>query len=135
MGLPSLPEAPTITVSIPTSPPTTATESDPPTFAKAYAELSPGVVRIDVQRCDSIGSGTGFLVGDDLIATVAHVVSGMSTLRVTQETRSTSATVIGLDEENDMALIRTSSPLTDPILPFDPEGPVVGERIGVIGAL
>jgi len=117
------------------SPSTPPTQSDPPTFAQTYAQISPAVVRIDVQGRDSSGSGTGFLVGNDLIATVAHVVSGVSTLRVTQETRSTStsATVIGLDETTDLALIRTSSPLAGPVLTFDPEGPVVGERIGIIG--
>jgi hypothetical protein len=127
------PEAPTITMTIPTTPSTTPTKTDPPTFVNAYAKLSPGVVRIDVQRCDNSGSGTGFLVGDNLIATVAHVVSGMSTIRVTQETRSTSATVIGLDEANDVALLRTSSPLEGPLLVLDPDGPAVGERIAVIG--
>jgi len=128
------PEAPPTASSDPAaSASTPPTQSDPPTFAQTYAQISPAVVRIDVQSCDSSGSGTGFLVGDHLIATVAHVVSGMSTLRVTQETRSTSATVIGLDETTDLALIRTSSPLAGPVLTFDPEGPVVGERIGVSG--
>jgi serine protease Do len=126
--------APVTAASRPTSSPSVSpTESAPPNFAQTYKEVSPGVVRIDVQGCESSGSGTGFLIGDNLVVTVAHVVSEMSTVRLTQETRSTSGTVIGLDETQDVALIRTSSPLEGHVLAFDPEGPVVGERVGVIG--
>ena len=105
----------------------------PVTFADTYAAVTSGVVRIDEQGCDGGGSGTGFLIGPDLVATVAHVVKGSATLRITQGTRSASAEVLGLDDSSDTALIRVSRPLPGHIFHFSAQGPVVGERIGVIG--
>ena len=103
------------------------------TFASTYDDVSPGVVRIDVADCEGAGSGTGFLIAPDLVATVAHVVSGAATVRLTQGTRSVSATVLGLDEASDTALLQTTRPLTGHVFGFAAKGPVVGERIGVIG--
>lgn len=116
------------------SPSPSPTPSPTPTsFAQTYAEVSSGVVRIDVAGCEGGGSGTGFLIDDDLVATVAHVVSDAATVRVTHGTTSTSATVLGMDEETDTALVRTSGPLSGHVFDLAEEGPVVGERIGVIG--
>ena len=105
----------------------------PQTFADTYAAVASGVVRIDGQTCQGGWSGTGFLVGPHLVATVAHVVSGTATLRVTQGTRSTAANVLGLDDANDVALIHTGDALDGHLFTLTAEGPVVGERVGVIG--
>lgn len=105
----------------------------PVTFADTYAAVTSGVVRIDEQGCGEGGSGTGFLIGPDLVATVAHVVKGSATLRITQGTRSVSAEVLGLDDSSDTALIRVSRPLQGHVFQFSAQGPVVGQRIGVIG--
>lgn len=106
---------------------------EPSSFSETYSSVSDGVVRIDSQTCDDSGSGTGFLIAPDLIATVAHVVSGAATVRITQETRSTSAEVVGLDATDDVALLRTSRPLDGHVFELSPAGPKPGERIGVIG--
>ena len=119
----------------PTPSPAPEPSPSPPaaTFASTYQDVSPGVVRIDAARCAEAGSGTGFLIAPDLVATVAHVVSGAATVRLTQGTRSVAATVLGLDEATDTALLRTSRPLAGHVFEFAAKGPVVGERIGVIG--
>ena len=119
--------------SAPTVTPTPTPTPTPTTFQQTYADVNSGVLRVDTSTCDSGGSGTGFLVGPDLIATVAHVVSGAATVRITQGIRSTSATVLGFDETTDTALLRSSSPLQGHVFTFSPAGPQVGERIGVIG--
>ncbi len=123
---PPRPSSSTTTVAPPTSAP-------PATFTQTYGDVNSGVVRIDVQGCEGSGSGTGFLIAPDLIATVAHVVRGAATVRVTQDTRSTSAEVLGLDDTSDVALIRTPRPLSGHNFVFARGGPAVGDRVGVIG--
>ena len=103
------------------------------TFSQTYEDVNSGVIRIDVETCSGSGSGTGFLVAPDLVATVAHVVDGAATVRITQGTRSTSAEVLGVDDANDTALLRTGSELEGHVFELSEEGPAVGERVGVIG--
>ena len=116
-----------------TPPPSPSPSPSPATFEQTNKEVESGVVRIDAQGCEGAGTGTGFLIGSDLVATAAHVVSDTATLRVTQETTSVSATVVGFDAPTDTALIRTSKDLTGHRFVFRPEGPMVAEPIGVIG--
>lgn len=75
--------------------------------------MSTGVVRIDAEDCDSGYAGSGFLIGDNLVATVAHVIEDDGIIAVTSPTEhiTTAATVIGISHDHDVALLRTSSPL------------------------
>ena len=128
-------------LSIPASSPSTAPMPSrtptpgptPATFEQTNKKVESGVVRIDAQGCEDAETGTGFLIDSDLVATAAHVVSDTATVRVTQETTSVSATVVGFDAATDTALIRTSKDLTGHRFVFRPEGPVVAEPIGMIG--
>jgi S1-C subfamily serine protease len=129
------PSAPPVTPSPTASAsPSPSPSPTPTTFAETYEDVHSGVVRIDVQGCDGIGSGTGFLIGEDLVATVEHVVRDAATVRVTHGTRSTSATVLGLDESTDTALLRTNEDLEGHGFDFAADGPAVGERIGSSGS-
>ena len=79
--------------------PISSAASPPPTWAQTFATLSTGVVRID-DICDSGGremTGTGFLIAPDLVATVAHVVEGDGSLRVTSPSAgiATAAQIVG----------------------------------------
>lgn len=104
-------------------------------WSKVFADASTGVVRIDVRACGSGGTGTGFLIGPTLVATVAHVVEGAQRVRITAPKLAlvTTGQVIGIDHDHDLALVRTDVPLTGHIFDLRPEQPPIGTEIGVIG--
>src|SRR3712207_18624 len=90
---------------------TTPTPSQSPVaptdWSKVFASVSSGVVRLDVVGCDGNGgTGTGFLVDPTLVATVAHVVEGYKTIRVTSPKTGlvTAGRVVGYDHAHDLAL-------------------------------
>ena len=65
----------------------TTTETPPstvaPSFADTYAAVSNGVFRVEAILCDGSGSqGTGFLIGDNLLLTAAHVTGDASEVAV-----------------------------------------------------
>ena len=64
-------------------------------------------VRVEGLGCGGIATGSGFAVGDGLIVTNAHVVSGTGRTRVTTPAgRSGGAVVAVLDAEQDLAILR-----------------------------
>ena len=107
------------------------------TFADLYQRVNSGVVRIESTTCDGGGIGTGFLIAPNLIATVAHVVSGAAALSLTLGDNAsggtTSGTVVGIDPQSDLALVRTNRPLTGHVFTLADHAPIVGQEIGAIG--
>lgn len=106
-------------------------------FADLYAAVSSGVVRIASDDCDGSSVGSGFLVAPDLVATVAHVVDGAITLTLTVgengEGGTSAGVVIGLDQETDVALIRTAHPVDGHVFTLADGDPSVGEEVAAIG--
>ena len=102
----------------------TVTEREPAkerSAADAIAAARKGVVRIDVATCNDEGNGSGFVIAPRLVATAAHVVEGASEIALTPEGGSeVSATVVGTDPENDLALLRADGPLDARVLAFHP---------------
>ncbi|MGH9003493.1 MAG: S1C family serine protease, partial [Acidimicrobiia bacterium] len=73
------------------------------------AKVEPSVVAISVRGQAGGGQGTGvILTPDGEVLTNAHVVEGARTIRVTLfgENDSRSAELVGLDSNNDLALLR-----------------------------
>jgi putative serine protease PepD len=94
-----------------------------------------GVVRISVDTCDGAGSGSGFVVGPRLVATAAHVVDGASAIELQPEKGlPIAARVVGSDDDEDLALLRTESDLDARTLSFatgaDAE---IGDRVIALG--
>src|SRR4051812_1783568 len=54
----------------------------PTDWAAAIASVRSGVARLQVATCTSSGSGSGLLIGRDLVLTAAHVVSGATSISV-----------------------------------------------------
>lgn len=116
--------------------PTSATPSATPTlsFAQIYSRQQSGVVRIDVLACgDSQRVGTGFLLSPTLIATVAHVVTDSVVVSLRDGSQHTTGSVIGIDPQADIALVRADQPLTGYHFAFDANGPVVGDQVAAVG--
>jgi len=74
--------------------------------ADVYARVAPSVVKVESPACDRIQEGSGFVVGDDLVLTNAHVVAGASETDVeVPDGRRRAATIIGFDPNRDVALL------------------------------
>ena len=113
---------------------TTTTPSASPSFADVVAKVKTGVIRIEVDSCTGSAIGTGFLVKPHLIATVEHVVDGALTIKLSRNgTALGSATVIGADPARDLALLRTSKPISGYDFGFAGKAPRLGEEVGAIG--
>lgn len=105
-----------------------------PTAAQAIATARKGVVRIDVTGCGSEGNGSGFVIAPGLVATAAHVVRGASSIELTAEGGSSvGATVIGSDEDEDLALLRADGTLNARTLSFAGSDPAIGEDVIALG--
>ncbi|PRY11830.1 S1C family serine protease [Kineococcus rhizosphaerae] len=103
------------------------------TLQSAFEDVKSGVVRLEVTGCDGAAVGSGFAISDTLLVTAAHVVSGGQVVEVIQGTQATAGTVVGIDEETDVALVRTATPLSGAVLAFSGTEPRVGDAVATIG--
>lgn len=112
----------------------------PPTQQEIFAGIRSGVVRVSATGCSpsTSGSGSGFLVAPGLVATAAHVVATAKAISIRGDNGTGRATVIGIEQTRDVALLRIENPLTVPkysgaILQFAKTEPQVSDEIAVIG--
>ncbi len=94
-----------------------------------------GGMRTEVPRGRISGSGTGFFIASDgTLVTNAHVVAGCRTVMVEAAGNATGpARLLGLDADNDLALLRTDV-VPPGIADFaPPRDPVADEPVAVIG--
>lgn len=104
-------------------------------FETVYAEVSNGVVRLDNTRCEGEagGTGSGALLSQDLVVTAAHVVAGHASLQVMLGDQTATGQVIGYDEGTDLALVRTSRPLSGHVFQPAVEAARVGAAVAAVG--
>lgn len=103
------------------------------TFADVFEEVSDGVMRVETTACDSGGHGSGFLIAPNLVLTVAHVVSGGVSIVVSGAKDVAAGEVIGIDEENDLALVQTGTAFAGHVFDFADDIPPAGADVAVIG--
>jgi S1-C subfamily serine protease len=90
-------------------------------------------VRIRVLGCDRPGTGSGFVLGEDLIVTNRHVVGTPREVAIsTWDGRSFEARVDGIARDADLAVIRVRG-LDLPVATVRDEPAVIGERVAAIG--
>ncbi len=104
----------------------------PEVFAQLNPSLAPGVepppaalandkeilaaaeitYKIESKGCGGVVDGSGFPIGSDLLVTAAHVVAGTSNTKVIPATggKSFGATVIYIDTDKDIAILRAKVP-------------------------
>jgi len=92
---------PTATAASTTVTPTVGTADGLPTN-----RLLTSVLQVRGLDCRTAQVGTGFVVADGLIATVAHVVAGITAPTVEVAGEEISAQVVGFDPVSDLALLR-----------------------------
>jgi S1-C subfamily serine protease len=134
---------------LPTATPVAAGDGDadePPTGAPGqrflnalYDEASPGVVsiRVFVQALGLAGQGSGFVIDEEgHIVTNNHVVDGADRITVLfQDGSEVEATVIGLDDDSDLAVVKadTLPEIARPLPIGESESVSVGDWVAAIG--
>ncbi len=118
----------------PPAPGTGASSAVPLTRQQTIARARDATMRVEVTTCTGYQTGSGFLVGPRLVATAAHVLRGAQTVAVRGLRDGSVGTVIGVDGERDVALIRTNQDVGagDP-LAFADEEPQQGDDIVAMG--
>jgi serine protease Do len=117
----------------PTPRPEAPTPTEPTDFAGTYDQVSSGVALIEVEGCDWQGAGSGFLVDEDKVATAAHVVDQATQISVSMDHATVDATVVGVDESADLALLQLSEPVGGHVFEFAQTDPSPGTRIAAVG--
>jgi S1-C subfamily serine protease len=112
-----------------------ATAPGPRPWSETVDEVESGVVRISVEACEGSGLGTGFLVDDDLVVTAAHVVTSAMSISLRGGGEVRRGTVLGLDDERDLALLRADEPFDEDAHRFAwaDEEPDLGEEVAALG--
>lgn len=104
-------------------------------WADILKEVRSSVVRLSVVECEgSPIMGSGFIVGPRLVMTASHVVNGSRTISVQSESGElTSAELVGLDESEDAALVRTADDLSGTPATLSRDDPEQGSDLAVLG--
>ena len=115
-----------------------ATLPDPPdrgpSWSEVFAEINTGVVRIAVTTCDGKDpSGSGFLVGADLVATASHVVEGARSLSVRAGAQVRKAEILGMEPDVDVAIVRLDRAVDGHVFDWAAANPRVGDDIAAVG--
>jgi len=84
-------------------------------FAGVVNTDKPSVVRIQGLGCGGIVSGSGFVVGKNLVATNAHVVAGIANPYVEDSNGKHYASVVWFDPNLDFAILKTSNLAGNPL--------------------
>ena len=133
------PEAP------PTTVPATTTATTEPGI-NSFDKVQPAVIQViatgtirdpEVGMATQAGSGSGFIISPDgLAVTNNHVVTGAATLEVYiggDTSKSYNASVVGVSECNDLALIQIKNANDLPVLGWQEGDPNVGQSVYAAG--
>jgi S1-C subfamily serine protease len=103
-------------------------------LADVVAGVRSGVVKVVAATCDGTSTGTGFLIGPNLVATVDHVVDGAVSVKLKRNGADLGeAKVIGSDGKRDLALLRTTVPIDGHVFKLAPRAPRLGEDVAALG--
>ena len=113
--------------------PLTATAVDEIGDPPAERPLRLATVRVRNLGCGSIGTGSGVVVDEGLIATNRHVVDGASRLEInTWDGRTLEVDVVSAASQSDLALVRVRGPLP-PAVSFADRDLEAGDAVTIAG--
>lgn len=101
-------------------------------FDPAIAADKASVVKLEGQGCGGIVEGSGFVIGDGLVATNAHVVAGIAKPYVLDDNGTHRAQAIWFDPDLDFAIVRTTN-LAGPALQFNTQAQARNTKAAVLG--
>lgn len=81
------------------------------------------------------GTGTGFFISNDLVATNAHVIEGAEKIKVILGDKTANASIVSKDANNDAAILRVEGmeQVAVPLPLGDPRKVVVGDPVYTVG--
>ena len=85
------------------------TRTNGTTSSSRYPQAKDSVYKIISQGCGQLKVGTGFNVGNNLVATNAHVVAGIKNPHIQTSNKILRSEVVYIDPDLDFALLKTSS--------------------------
>jgi hypothetical protein len=89
---------------------------------------------VDVVSCgDQDWNGSAFLISENEAVTAAHVVDGAVSIGLTGGDETNDAVIIGLDTENDVALLELPEELPSTTFEFADDPPRVGDSVAAFG--
>jgi S1-C subfamily serine protease len=86
------------------------------------AEVSSAVVRLEIMVCGGESVGAGFLVDERHIVTVAHNLAGADIVVAELGDEVAIPQLVGIDQERDIALLRTDIPMGSTYLDLEGGG-------------
>ena len=92
-----------------------------------------GIARIEAELCDGDSVGTGFMIDERHIVTVAHVIEGATSILVEVNGDLAEAVIVGFDKERDIALLRSDIPLGDQTFELQDIDYTTGDEVSAIG--
>ena len=92
-----------------------------------------GIARIEAEVCEGSSVGTGFMIDERHIVTVAHVIEGSTSILVEVDGDLAEAVTVGFDKERDIALLRSDIPLGDRTFELRDIDYTTGDQIFAIG--
>jgi serine protease Do len=117
----------------PAQSPTASTEAVPKSWPEVVTQVQSGVGQFSVTTCENSFTGTGFLVGPDLVVTAAHMVRDASAISVSFGRTSVNGTALGMNELADLALVRTETPVQGHQFQFRTTEPPIGTDVAALG--
>lgn len=122
------PQPPTTTL-----PPTATSAASSQDWADIVEKTRSGVALVESVRCDGAGSGTGFLIDDDLVLTAAHVIEGSSQINLLLGDQLVPALVLGSNPAADIALLKTLRDMDGHHFELSAAEPRIGTNIAALG--
>lgn len=124
----------------------TSTSGNDLTLPQVSALVSPSVVVITTEQVVystwswygqsqvQSGAGSGVIISEDgYIMTCAHVISGASNITVTIGDTDYTATVVGEDDDSDIAILKIEATGLTPAVMGNSDGLTVGEEVVAVG--
>ncbi|GAA1396141.1 serine protease [Luteococcus peritonei] len=109
----------------------------PPASAKPAGSRAAGLVRVQVNNCQNMVTGSGFFVDDDLVLTAAHLFKGAASVAVHSPGGVVRGKVLGTDAASDLALVQLlptgdGSRLTGPAFSLGTAAPKQGDAVTLL---
>lgn len=117
----------------PSQVPSTDAVVSPSNWPEIVAQVQSGVGQFYVTGCDFGATGTGFLIGPNLVVTAAHVVKDASAISISFGRTSVNATVLGTNDIADIALVRTEKPVQGHQFQLRTTEPPIGTDVAALG--
>lgn len=112
--------------------PDLSTIKDADNFKPALNEYAASVVKISGKDCVAIGMGSGFIAAPNMVVTNAHVVTGSSTIYISDIHGSYPATPILINKDYDISVLY-SKYITGKPIPLANKESTQGENVAAIG--